>query len=79
MHHQTLARMMRTTWGDHDRFIDTYFTAFPNKYFSGDGAVLDGDGDYWLLGRIDDVVNISGHRLGTSEVGKRSCQPWRRS
>ncbi len=60
--------MMRTTWGDHDRFIDTYFTTFPNLYFSGDGAVKDQDGDYWLLGRVDDVVNISGHRIGTSEV-----------
>jgi acetyl-CoA synthetase len=60
--------IMRTMWGDHDRFIDTYFTAFPNMYCSGDGAVQDEDGDYWLLGRVDDVVNISGHRLGTSEV-----------
>ncbi len=60
--------IMRTTWGDHDRFIDTYFTTFPNLYCSGDGAVKDEEGDYWLLGRVDDVVNISGHRLGTSEV-----------
>lgn len=60
--------IMRTTWGDHDLFIDTYFTTFPNLYFSGDGAVVDQEGDYWLLGRVDDVVNISGHRLGTSEV-----------
>ena len=60
--------MMRTTWGDHNRFIDTYFTAFPNVYCSGDGAVKDEEGDFGLLGRIDDVVNISGHRLGTSEV-----------
>lgn len=60
--------MMRTTWGDHDRFIDTYFSRFPNLYFTGDGARIDEDGDYWLLGRIDDVVNISGHRIGTAEV-----------
>lgn len=60
--------IMRTTWGDHDRFIDTYFTAFPDKYFTGDGCRIDQEGDYWLLGRIDDVVNISGHRIGTAEV-----------
>lgn len=60
--------IMRTMWGDHGRFIDTYFTQFPNHYFSGDGCRVDKDGDYWLLGRIDDVVNISGHRLGTAEV-----------
>ena len=60
--------MMRTTWGDHDRFIDTYFTMYPNIYFTGDGCRLDEDGDYWLMGRIDDVVNVSGHRIGTAEV-----------
>lgn len=60
--------IMRTTWGDHQRFIDTYFKQFNNVYFSGDGAVVDEDGDYWLLGRIDDVVNVSGHRIGTAEV-----------
>ncbi|NLH71936.1 MAG: acetate--CoA ligase [Verrucomicrobia bacterium] len=60
--------MMRTTWGDHDRFIDTYFTMYPNIYFTGDGARIDQDGDYWLMGRIDDVVNVSGHRIGTAEV-----------
>lgn len=60
--------MMRTTWGDHDRFIDTYFTQFENLYFTGDGCLVDSDGDYWLMGRIDDVVNISGHRIGTAEV-----------
>ena len=60
--------MMRTMWGDHDRFIDTYFTMFPNVYFTGDGSRLDQDGDYWLMGRIDDVVNVSGHRIGTAEV-----------
>ncbi|MCG3198036.1 MAG: Acetyl-coenzyme A synthetase [bacterium] len=60
--------MMRTTWGDHDRFIDTYFTMYKDMYFTGDGARLDEDGDYWLMGRIDDVVNVSGHRIGTAEV-----------
>lgn len=60
--------MMRTMWGDHQRFIDTYFKAFKNHYFSGDGCRIDGDGDYWLAGRIDDVVNVSGHRIGTAEV-----------
>lgn len=60
--------MMRTTWGDHDRFIDTYFTTFNDLYFTGDGCRVDPDGDYWLMGRIDDVVNVSGHRIGTAEV-----------
>jgi acetyl-CoA synthetase len=60
--------MMRTTWGDHDRFIDTYFTMYPDIYFTGDGCRMDLDGDYWLMGRIDDVVNVSGHRIGTAEV-----------
>ena len=60
--------MMRTTWGDHDRFINTYFSTFNNLYFTGDGCRVDLDGDYWLLGRVDDVVNISGHRIGTAEV-----------
>lgn len=60
--------MMRTAWGDHDCFIDTYFMHFQNLYFTGDGCRIDPDGDYWFLGRIDDVVNISGHRIGTAEV-----------
>ncbi len=60
--------MLRTTWGDHDRFIDTYFTMYNDLYFTGDGCRVDSDGDYWLLGRIDDVVNVSGHRIGTAEV-----------
>jgi acetyl-CoA synthetase len=60
--------MMRTMWGDHDRFIDTYFTMYNNLYFTGDGCRIDQDGDYWLMGRIDDVVNVSGHRIGTAEV-----------
>ncbi len=60
--------MMRTMWGDHDRFIDTYFGMFDDVYFTGDGCRTDDDGDYWLMGRIDDVVNVSGHRIGTAEV-----------
>ncbi len=60
--------MMQTMWGDHDRFIDTYFTMYPNIYFTGDSCRKDEDGDYWLMGRIDDVVNVSGHRIGTAEV-----------
>ncbi len=60
--------MMRTMWGDHDRFIDTYFNMYDDIYFAGDGCRIDADGDYWLLGRIDDVVNVSGHRMGTAEV-----------
>ncbi|MFP4501673.1 MAG: acetate--CoA ligase [Candidatus Hydrogenedentota bacterium] len=60
--------MMRTMWGDHDRFIDTYFTMYNDMYFTGDGCRTDDDGDYWLMGRIDDVVNVSGHRIGTAEV-----------
>ncbi len=60
--------MMRTMWGDHDRFIDTYFATLKGVYFTGDGCRVDSDGDYWLLGRIDDVVNVAGHRIGTAEV-----------
>ncbi len=60
--------MMRTMWGDHERFIDTYFTMYKDLYFTGDGCRIDDDGDYWLMGRIDDVVNVSGHRIGTAEV-----------
>ena len=60
--------IMRTTWGDHERFVNTYFRTFENMYFTGDGCRRDEDGDYWLLGRVDDVMNISGHRLGTAEV-----------
>jgi acetyl-CoA synthetase len=60
--------MMRTTYGDHQRFIQTYFSTFKGLYFSGDGCRKDLDGDYWLLGRVDDVINVSGHRLGTAEV-----------
>ncbi len=60
--------MMRTMWGDHERFIDVYFTMYKNIYFTGDGCRIDSDGDYWLMGRVDDVVNVSGHRIGTAEV-----------
>ncbi len=60
--------MMRTMWGDHERFVDTYFTQYDDIYFAGDGCRVDEDGDYWLMGRIDDVVNVSGHRIGTAEV-----------
>ncbi|MFM1919480.1 MAG: acetyl-coenzyme synthetase [Candidatus Hydrogenedentota bacterium] len=60
--------MMRTTWGDHGRFIDTYFTMYDDMYFTGDACRVDEDGDFWLMGRIDDVVNVSGHRIGTAEV-----------
>ncbi len=60
--------MMRTLYGDHQRFMDTYLTRFPGNYMAGDGARIDEDGDYWLLGRIDDVLNVSGHRIGTAEV-----------
>jgi len=59
---------MRTIYGDHDRFVDTYFKTYPGYYFSGDGAKRDADGDYWITGRMDDVLNISGHRMGTAEV-----------
>ncbi len=59
---------MRTVYGDHQRFIDTYFSQYPGKYFSGDGCRRDADGYYWITGRVDDVLNVSGHRLGTAEV-----------
>ena len=59
---------MRTVYGDHQRFIETYFSAFPGKYFTGDGARRDADGDYWITGRVDDVLIVSGHNLGTAEL-----------
>ena len=59
---------MRTVWGDHERFIQTYFSTFPGKYMTGDGARRDEDGYYWITGRVDDVMNVSGHRLGTAEI-----------
>ena len=60
--------LMRTVYGDHQRFIETYWKKFPGVYLTGDGARKDADGDYWIMGRIDDVVNVSGHRLGTAEI-----------
>ena len=59
---------MRSVYGDHQRFIDTYFKTFPGRYFSGDGCRRDKDGYYWITGRVDDVINVSGHRMGTAEV-----------
>jgi acetyl-CoA synthetase len=59
---------MRTVYGDHQRFIDTYFKTFPGRYFTGDGAKRDEDGYYWITGRVDDVLNVAGHRLGTAEI-----------
>lgn len=59
---------MRTCYGDHERFIQTYFSTYPGKYFTGDGARRDEDGYYWITGRVDDVINVSGHRMGTAEV-----------
>ncbi len=59
---------MRTVYGDHQRFIDTYFRTYPGTYFTGDGCRRDEDGDYWITGRVDDVINVSGHRIGTAEV-----------
>ena len=60
--------IMRTVYGDHDRFVQTYFSTYPGKYFTGDGCRRDEDGYYWITGRVDDVINVSGHRLGTAEV-----------
>ncbi len=60
--------MMRTVFGDHERFKQTYFSMFPGKYFTGDGARRDADGYWWITGRVDDVINVSGHRMGTAEV-----------
>jgi len=59
---------MRTVYGDHARFLDTYFRTYPGSYFTGDGCRRDADGDYWITGRVDDVINVSGHRIGTAEV-----------
>ncbi|MFT3927329.1 MAG: acetate--CoA ligase [Myxococcales bacterium] len=60
--------MLRSVWGDHQRFLSTYFSTFEGKYFTGDGARRDEDGYFWVMGRVDDVVNVSGHRLGTAEI-----------
>ena len=59
---------MRTVWGDHDRFISAYFSDYKGYYFTGDGCRRDADGYYWITGRVDDVINVSGHRMGTAEV-----------
>ncbi|MEX1265601.1 MAG: hypothetical protein WEA08_01680, partial [Woeseia sp.] len=59
---------MRTVYGDHERFVETYFSTFKGAYFTGDGARRDEDGYYWITGRVDDVLNVSGHRMGTAEV-----------
>ena len=59
---------MRTIWGDHERFEKTYFSDYKGYYFTGDGCKRDADGDYWITGRVDDVINVSGHRMGTAEV-----------
>ena len=59
---------MRTVWGDHERFFQTYFSTYPGLYFTGDGCRRDEDGYYWITGRVDDVINVSGHRIGTAEV-----------
>ena len=59
---------MRTVYGDHQRFVETYFIQYPGRYFTGDGCRRDEDGYYWITGRVDDVLNVSGHRMGTAEV-----------
>jgi acetyl-CoA synthetase len=59
---------MRTVYGDHKRFVETYFSTYPGKYFTGDGCRRDADGYYWITGRVDDVINVLGHRMGTAEV-----------
>ena len=66
---------MRTVYGDHERFVQTYFSAYKGKYFTGDGCRRDEDGYYWITGRVDDVINVSGHRMGTAEVEFRARQP----
>jgi acetyl-CoA synthetase len=63
-----VAGILRTTWGDHERYKQTYFSSYPGHYFSGDGAKRDADGRYRIIGRVDDVINVSGHRFGTAEV-----------
>ncbi len=65
---QSWPGQMRTVWGDHERFFQTYFTTYRGKYFTGDGCKRDEDGYYWITGRVDDVINVSGHRMGTAEV-----------
>ena len=68
MHRDSWPGMMRTVFGDHERFVQTYFSTFKGLYFTGDGARRDADGYYWITGRVDDVINVSGHRMGTAEV-----------
>ena len=68
MYKQVWPGQMRTVYGDHQRFIDTYFSTFEGALFSGDGARRDEDGYYWITGRVDDVLNVSGHRMGTAEL-----------
>jgi acetyl-CoA synthetase len=65
---QSWPGQMRSVYGDHERFVSTYFSAYPGKYFTGDGCKRDEDGYYWITGRVDDVINVSGHRMGTAEV-----------
>jgi len=65
---QSWPGQMRSVYGDHQRFVDTYFRTYPGKYFTGDGVRRDEDGYYWITGRVDDVINVSGHRMGTAEV-----------
>jgi len=65
---QSWPGQMRTVWGDHARFFQTYFSTYPGRYFTGDGCRRDADGYYWITGRVDDVINVSGHRMGTAEV-----------
>ena len=65
----------RTVYGDHKRFVDTYFSAYKGKYFTGDGCRRDTDGYYWITGRVDDVINVAGHRMGTAEVEVRARLP----
>jgi acetyl-CoA synthetase len=60
--------MLRTIWGDDERYRQTYWSKFPGRYFAGDGAKLDDEGYWWILGRVDDVLNVAGHRIGTMEV-----------
>ena len=65
---QSWPGQMRTVYGDHNRFIETYFSQFDGKYFTGDGCRRDKDGYYWITGRVDDVIIVSGHNLGTAEI-----------
>src|SRR5699024_2520468 len=60
--------MLRTLWGDEERYKKTYWSQYPEVYFAGDGAKIDRDGDFWVLGRVDDVLNVSGHRMSTAEI-----------